>query len=147
MRDILKCNKKTSSGFATRYDPNWPAQLQKLARGLKFRTYKLEVLYYLSSEQQRCCSDCADACTVWSAPLLFAYGKNKFSHDMAHIQCVGMVRTYLLIANFLDFEQPTFCPNILFCYLICTIDNSPPTCSEIGWLYELLNTELPLVKE
>ena len=24
-------------------------------------------------------------CAGWSAPLLFAYGKNKFSHDVAHI--------------------------------------------------------------
>ena len=29
-------------------------QPQKLARGLKFRIRKLEILYYLGSEQQRC---------------------------------------------------------------------------------------------
>ena len=29
-------------------------------------------------------------CTGWSAPLLFAYGKNRFSHDMAHMM------TYLI---------------------------------------------------
>ena len=27
-------------------------------------------------------------CAGWSAPLLFAYGKNRFSHDMAHIPVV-----------------------------------------------------------
>ena len=49
-----------SSRFSTRVDSNRLAQLQKLARGLKFQIYKLEILYYLSSEQQMCWSDCAD---------------------------------------------------------------------------------------
>ena len=40
-----------SSGFAIRVDSNRPAQQQKLARVLKFPIYKLEVLYYLGSEQ------------------------------------------------------------------------------------------------
>ena len=50
-----------SSGFATRYDTNWSPLLQRLARGLNFSIYKQEVLYYLSSEQQRRWSDCAEA--------------------------------------------------------------------------------------
>ena len=25
-------------------------------------------------------------CACWSAPLLFAYGKNRFSHDIAHVE-------------------------------------------------------------
>ena len=45
--------------FPTR--SNWPAQLQKLAWGLKFWLQKLETLHYLDSEQQRRWSDCADA--------------------------------------------------------------------------------------
>ena len=52
---------KPSSGFATRVELNWPSLPQKLCRDLKFQIYKLEVLYYLVSEQQRCWSDCADA--------------------------------------------------------------------------------------
>ena len=47
--------------FPTRPDTNRPAQPQKLARVLKFRFENLEILYYLSSEQQRRWSDCADA--------------------------------------------------------------------------------------
>ena len=47
--------------FPTRPDTNRPAQPQKLVRVLKFRLYDLEILYYLSSEQQRRWSDCADA--------------------------------------------------------------------------------------
>ena len=58
--------------FPTRSGSNWPAQLQKLARVLKFRLYNLEILYYIIREQQRRWSDCADA------PLLFAY-------DISHI--------------------------------------------------------------
>ena len=57
-----------SSGLSTRWDSNRPAQLQKLARALKFRIWKLEAV-----------------CAGWSAPLLFVYGKNRFSHDGAHI--------------------------------------------------------------
>ena len=79
-----------SSGVSTRYDSNRPAQLHRLARfvlrlnvpvnnfsvisgrshrflgnrlarGLQFWIQKLVVLYYLTSEQQRRWSDCADA--------------------------------------------------------------------------------------
>ena len=39
-----------SSGFPIRVDLNRPAQPQKLARGLKFRIYKLQALYYLGCE-------------------------------------------------------------------------------------------------
>ena len=47
--------------FPTRPGTNRPAQSQKLARALKFRLKNLEIFYYLSSEQQRRWSDCADA--------------------------------------------------------------------------------------
>ena len=49
------------SGFSTMYDSNRPAQLQRLATVLKFWIQKLEVLYYLGSEQRRRWSDWADA--------------------------------------------------------------------------------------
>ena len=41
-----------SSGFPTRSDTNWAEQLQKMARGLKFRIYEVEGLYYLCSENK-----------------------------------------------------------------------------------------------
>ena len=50
-----------SSGFATKVDSNRPAQLQRLARGLKIWLYQVEVLYYPGSKQQNRWSDCADA--------------------------------------------------------------------------------------
>ena len=48
-----------------RQDTNWPAQLQRPARILKFRIYKLEVPFCLGSEQQRCWSDCTDSLSAW----------------------------------------------------------------------------------
>ena len=38
--------------FATRLDTNLPMQPQKLARGLKFRTWVVKVLYYLCSDNK-----------------------------------------------------------------------------------------------
>ena len=48
-------------GFSTKSDSNQPAQLQKLATILKFWIKPEYISYYLSSEQKRCWSDCADA--------------------------------------------------------------------------------------
>ena len=45
-------HEKICPGFATRVDSDQPAQPQKLGRGLKFRVQKLEVLYYLGSENK-----------------------------------------------------------------------------------------------
>ena len=41
-----------SSGFPTRSDTNWALQLQKMARGMKFRISEVEWLYYLCSENK-----------------------------------------------------------------------------------------------
>ena len=53
-----------------------PAQLQRLARVLKLWIYQVYVLYYLAGG---------------SAPLLFAYGINRFSHDVAHIDLINLI--------------------------------------------------------
>ena len=39
-------------GFPTRSDANRAEELQKMARGLKFRIYEAEGLYYLCSENK-----------------------------------------------------------------------------------------------
>ena len=65
---------------------NRPAQLQKLAWGLKFWLQKLETLHYLRNEQQRRWLDCAG----WSAPLLFAY-------DIRHVFSWPGSRVYNLL--------------------------------------------------
>ena len=64
----------------TRSDSNWPAQLLKLAWGLKFWLQKLETSHYLGNEQQRRWSDCADAYVVR------IWHKTLFSHGPAHIE-------------------------------------------------------------
>ena len=50
-----------SSGIFDQIHSNQPVQLQKLARILKPWIKQVYISYFLSSEQQRCWSDCADA--------------------------------------------------------------------------------------
>ena len=60
------------------------AQLRKLARILKLRLQQVYISYYLSSEQQRCWADCADA----QADLRFCCSHmayDTFSYDLVHI--------------------------------------------------------------
>ena len=47
-----RCEKTGLWGFPTRSDTNRAVQLQKIAKGLKFRIYKEEGLYYLCSENK-----------------------------------------------------------------------------------------------
>ena len=44
--------RKRSLGFPTKSDTNWAVQLQKMARGLKFRIEEVEILYYPCSENK-----------------------------------------------------------------------------------------------
>ena len=97
-----------SSGFATRWDSNRPAQLMRLARVLKFR---LDQVYppmsgvrndnihhlhrssrgnILSRQQTTNMLIRLRECTGWSAPLLLAYGINRFSHDMAQMYPISI---------------------------------------------------------
>ena len=57
----------------TRQDTNWPAQLQRQARILKFQIYKLEVII-LSWQWTTKVLFRLRGCAGWSAPLLFTYG-------------------------------------------------------------------------
>ena len=55
--------KNRSSVFLTRFDTNRAEQPQKMARGLKFRIFKVERLYFLFSESKgadQLCSYYAD---------------------------------------------------------------------------------------
>ena len=49
-----------SSGFPTMQDSNQPAQLQRVARELKFRVLQVYQLYLQEGEQQWHWLDCAD---------------------------------------------------------------------------------------
>ena len=64
-----------SSGFATRQDSNWPAQIHRLA--------SLEILH-ASSMPVGIILSRLRGCAGWSASLLFAYEISRFSHDVAH---------------------------------------------------------------
>ena len=44
--------KNRSSGFLTKSDTNWPVQLQKMARGWKFCTKKVEKLNHRCSKNK-----------------------------------------------------------------------------------------------
>ena len=44
--------RKPTFWFPTWSDTNWAVQLQKMARGLKFRIKEVEGLYYLCSENR-----------------------------------------------------------------------------------------------
>ena len=75
--------KNRSSGFPTRSDANQAVQLQKIARGLKFRIYEVEGLYYLCSENKG--ADQLRGYREADLRLFSAYAKSRFSHDAAHI--------------------------------------------------------------
>ena len=83
--------RKTTFWFPTWSYTKQTVQLQKMARGLKFRIYEVEGLYYPCSEnkgpdQLRGYREadlrlCFRICKM----LVFAYVKCWFSHDAAHI--------------------------------------------------------------
>ena len=65
--------------FPTRLDTNQAVQLQKMARGLKFRIKKVEGLYYVCSETKALISFAVTAKLI--CVFVFAYAKCWFSHD------------------------------------------------------------------
>ena len=69
------------SGFPTRWDSNRPFQLQRLARVLDIETRGI----ILSKQETTKALIRLCGCAGWSALFLFAYGTNRFSHDVAYI--------------------------------------------------------------
>ena len=67
-----------SLGFPIRSDTNWAVQLQKIARGLKFQIYRIELFTIYIAETK--------ALISWSAPLF------------SHMQKVGFLMTQLIFA-------------------------------------------------
>ena len=57
-----------SSWFRSRSYTNWNVQLQRIGRGLKFRVYEVEGLYYLYSENK-------DADQLCAADLRFCFSR------------------------------------------------------------------------
>ena len=77
---------KTQTGLLSYSD-----YLESWIFGFSKYTY---LLYYLFNEQQR------RWCAGWSVPLLFAYGKNRFSRDVAHLTLsVGNISSWSLSSH------------------------------------------------
>ena len=70
-----------SSGFPTRSDTNQAVQPQKMARGLKFWIYKVDVLYFPDSENKD-----ADQLREADLRLCFRICKKHFSHDTPQME-------------------------------------------------------------
>ena len=72
--------------FPTRSDKNQAVQLQKMARGLKFRIKKKEGLYYLCYNVAKTKALISFAVTAkLICVFVFAYAKCWFSHDGAQM--------------------------------------------------------------
>ena len=69
---------------------NWAVGPQKMARGLKFRIYEEEGLYYLCSENKG--TDKLQLICIF----VFAKAKSQFSHDAAHIIAVEYKTAYVI---------------------------------------------------
>ena len=84
--------KKPTFWFSTWSDTNQAVQLQKMARGLKFRTEKVEGLYYLCSKNKG-----ADQLAVTAKLIcVFVFG--------LHIN-VGFLMTRLILYNLCSKKQ------------------------------------------
>ena len=74
--------RKPTFWFPTWSDTNWAVQLQKMAKGLKFRILKVEGLYYVAKTK-------ALISLAVTAKLIcifvFAYAKHLFSLDAAQL--------------------------------------------------------------
>ena len=80
--------RKPTFWFLTWSDTNQAVQLQKLTRGLKFRIYKVEALYYLCSENKGADQLRGDR----EADLRLCFRICEmffFSHDAAQIKNAG----------------------------------------------------------
>ena len=77
-----------SSGYLTRFDTNWPVQIQKMARGLKFRKKRDCTIYVAKTMALISCSITAQLICAF----VFAYNmKSSFFHEVAHFLLNGCI--------------------------------------------------------
>ena len=74
--------RKPTFWFPTWSDTNRAVQPQKMARGLKFRIYVVEEVYYRVAKIKALISFAVTAKLI--CVFVFAYAKCWFSHDAAH---------------------------------------------------------------
>ena len=98
MLNLASSQENLSSGFPTKWDSNPPAQLQRLARKLKFRSLQLYTRQFPIIEWQRRWSDWADA----QAGQRLCYSQtseDRFSCIEAHLEAFAL-RSLTLECNF-----------------------------------------------
>ena len=85
--------RKQTMWIPTRSDTNEAVQLQKMARGLKFRIQKVEGLHYLCSENK-------------GADQLRGYREVDLRLFFSHMQNVSFLMTRLICHAFCRFKNP-----------------------------------------
>ena len=94
---------------STMQDANWPAQLQRPARFLKFPIYKTRGII-LSWQRTTKALIRLRGCAGWSAPLLFAYGiRHIFSWPSSHVFLYTSITDLYACLSFLE--------DHLYCYM------------------------------
>ena len=91
---------KQTIWFPNRSDTNRPEQAQKRARGLKFRIYVEEELYYPISENK----DADQLRGYLICVFVFAYADCWFPHEAAHFRNVSVNVLFVSSLVLLTFE-------------------------------------------
>ena len=96
--------KKPIMWILTRSDKNQALQPLEMARGLKFCTKEVEILYYPVAKTKALISFAVTAKLI--CVFVLAYAKRWFSHDVAHINVLGFVCNHvshsIICLNFFD---------------------------------------------
>ena len=87
-----RCEKTGLRGVPTRSDTNRAVQQQKLVRGLKFRIYVVEGLYYPIAKTKAMISSAFTA--QLNCVFVFAHAKSRFSHNEARLVFVRSGRLF-----------------------------------------------------
>ena len=88
IRKMSLCVRKPTIWVPTRSDTNRPVQSQKMVRGWKFWIWKLEELYYQSSENKGA-DQLRSICT-----FVFTFADCWFSHAAAHFHFIFSFLNY-----------------------------------------------------
>ena len=73
-------------------------------------------------------------CTGWSAPLLFAYGKNRFSHDAAHTKQPNYPSVHSKSLSWFHYLRTILYPNFDMIFSLITAGSTTPAPQSIGLL-------------
>ena len=129
VKDMSRIMKKTTFWFPTWSDTNQVVQLQKMARGFKFRIYKEEGLFHLYVAKTKALISFAVTAKLICV-FVFAYATCWFSHDAAHIISV---KTTIIKKNWVVENTQCF-PESKYYIPLSTAFNSLQTfCCKPSW--------------